>query len=337
MIENQSLTVEETQALFFDEAALIEPARKLYRLNNHSGGRHYYRFTPEGVRFYVSVTTMLQQTMPTSPHLIKWIASMGADEAEAYKEERAGYGSFMHMQFERLLIARTLDLDALDDELKQYCIENRYTGGQYEKWLHEMKKDILGFAQFLIDYSVKPLAIEIMLCSDKYGYAGALDLVCEMLVEEMGFFGEVYKTGAQAGQPKKTKGIVPVRAIVDFKSGRKGFYENHEIQLEAYKQMFEENYPEKPIHRIYNYGPTDWRTAPGYKLCDQTDSKNRQKLEHLCNIAAIEASKREKYITSLTGVIRLDDGYIGDNVEIRTLEEFVTRKTEKINGNNGQN
>lgn len=336
MIENQELSVQEAKAFFFDEKALIEPARKLYRLNNHSGGRHYYRFLPTGeVKFYVSVTTLIQQTMPTPFALVQWIAKMGADEAEAYKEERAGYGTFMHNCFEKLLVDRAINLDEIDEQLFQYCIENRFTTGQYDKWLHELKKDILGFAKFIIDYDVKPLAIEIMLCSDTYGFAGAMDLLCEMTIEEKGFFGEVYKTGPQKGQPKETKSSKRITAIVDFKSGRKGFYEEHEIQLEAYRLMLEENYPDITVDKVYNYGPSEWKTAPGYKLCDQTDSKNRAKLQYLCSIAAIEASKREKHITTLQGVIDLNaNPTLKGNITSHKLEDYVTKRTVKLTASN---
>jgi hypothetical protein len=332
MIETQSLSVSEAKALFFNSDALIISPRQLYRINNHANGRYYYSFKNGVPQFYISVTTLIQATMPTPFELVKWIAGKGLDEAELYKEERGGYGTFMHRLFERLLIDRKIDLDAIDPELLEYCTENNYGRHNYSAWLHEIKRDVLGFAAWMVEYEVEPLAIELMLASDKYGIAGALDLVCNMTIPITGFLGEIYKTGPRKGEPKETAGKKRVRAIVDFKSGRKGFFENHEIQLEAYRLMFEENYPELPIEKLYNYGPSDWKKDPGYKLKDQTDSPNLKKFLHLAKIGFIESQKRERYIKSISGVIDLNDkDYTTEkNVKSYTLEDYVTRKTASL-------
>lgn len=46
-------------------------------------------------------------------------------------------------------------------------------------YAEDLKKDILSFAQFVIDYDVKPLCIEQSLYSSK-GYAGMIDLVANI-------------------------------------------------------------------------------------------------------------------------------------------------------------
>ena len=118
------MTVEEMTAMFFD-GALIEPPYKVWQLNS-KGHRYYYKFDDNGTpEFYPSVTTILSQTMPQSPFLIKWIADKGIDEAERYKAERAAYGTFMHAQFEELIINRVYDLDGLKAKLKDYIDNNK--------------------------------------------------------------------------------------------------------------------------------------------------------------------------------------------------------------------
>lgn len=301
------MTTEEMKAMFFDKDALIEPAYRVYQLNS-AGHRYYYIKEENGSPvFFPSVTTILDQTLPKSPYLIKWMADKGMEEAERYKEERASYGTFMHAQFERLLIERMYNLDTLKDELKSYIEANKLP----ESFIYhadELKKDVLAFAQFVIDYDVKPMAIEIALVHKEKGYAGMIDLPCTLTWK-----GE------------------RIAALVDFKSGRKGFHEDNEIQLHFYMDMWNYNFPNMPISHVFNFSPKDWRTKPTYNFKEQTNSVNAAKMEHLLAIAAIEDSKRNNTFTSVSGSIMLDSKMIdlGNNILTLTLSEVVKSRTEK--------
>lgn len=299
------MTVEEMKAMFFD-GALIEPPYKVWQLNS-KGHRYYYKFDDNGTpKFYPSVTTILSQTMPQSPFLIKWIADKGIDEAERYKAERAAYGTFMHAQFEELIINRVYDLDGLKAKLKEY-IDNNKLPADFIYYADDLKKDVLAFAQFVLDYDVKPLAVEIALVNPVYNYAGMIDLPCTMLT----------KPGSEDY----------INAIVDFKSGRKGFHEEAEIQLHLYKIMWNENFPDVPIERVFNFSPKDWRKKPTYNLKDQTDSPNAQKIPYLLELAAIEDAKRDNTFTAITGAICLDEKPdLNDNVTSLTLAELIKSK-----------
>lgn len=299
------MTVEEMTAMFFD-GALIEPPYKVWQLNS-KGHRYYYKFDDNGTpKFYPSVTTILSQTMPQSPFLIKWIADKGIAEAERYKAERAVYGTFMHAQFEELIINRVYDLDGLKAKLKEY-IDNNKLPADFIYYADDLKKDVLAFAQFVLDYDVKPLAVEIALVNPVYNYAGMIDLPCTMLT----------KPGSEDY----------INAIVDFKSGRKGFHEEAEIQLHLYKMMWNENFPDVPIERVFNFSPKDWRKKPTYNLKDQTDSPNAQKIPYLLELAAIEDAKRDNTFTAVTGAICLDEKPdLNDNVTSLTLAELIKSK-----------
>lgn len=299
------MTVEEMTAMFFD-GALIEPPYKVWQLNS-KGHRYYYKFDDNGTpEFYPSVTTILSQTMPQSPFLIKWIADKGIDEAERYKAERAAYGTFMHAQFEELIINRVYDLDGLKAKLKDY-IDNNKLPADFIYYADDLKKDILAFAQFMLDYDVKPLAVEIALVHPVYNYAGMIDFPCNMLVK-----------------PGSTERI---NAIVDFKSGRKGFYEEAEIQLHLYLMMWNENFPDIPIDRVFNFSPKDWRKKPTYNLKDQTDSPNAKKIPYILGLAAIEDEKRDNTFTAVSGEILLDNKPdLTNNIVSLTLAELVKSK-----------
>lgn len=300
------MTVEETQCMFFDKTALIEPPYKVFQLNS-KGHRYYYRFDENGQpEFFPSVTTILSQTLPKSPFLIEWIASKGMDEAERYKAERAAYGTFMHAQFEELIINRVYNLDDLKEKLKTYIEVNRLPDN-FIYYADDLKKDVLAFAQFVKDYDVRPLAVEIALVHPYYKYAGMIDLPCTML--------------------RKSGGNERINAIVDFKSGRKGFYEEAEIQLHLYKMMWNVTFEEHPITNVFNFSPKDWRKKPSYNLKDQTDSPNAAKIPALLEIAAIEDNKRDNIFTAVSGSISLDEPQdFTDNVISLTLAELIKTK-----------
>lgn len=300
------MTVEEMQCMFFDKTALIEPPYKVFQLNS-KGHRYYYRFDENGQpEFFPSVTTILSQTLPKSPFLIEWIASKGMDEAERYKAERAAYGTFMHAQFEELIINRVYNLDDLKEKLKTYIEVNRLPDN-FIYYADDLKKDVLAFAQFVKDYDVRPLAVEIALVHPYYKYAGMIDLPCTML--------------------RKPGGTERINAIVDFKSGRKDFYEEAEIQLHLYKMMWNVTFEEHPITNVFNFSPKDWRKKPSYNLKDQTDSPNAAKIPALLEIAAIEDDKRDNIFTAVSGSISLDEPQdFTDNVISLTLAELIKTK-----------
>ena len=302
------MTVEEMKSVFFDKTALIEPNYRVYQLNS-KGHRYYYRYDEKGEpEFFPSVTTILSQTLPKSPFLIDWIASKGIEESERIKMERAAYGTFMHAQFEILLIERQYDLDLLKSRLKDY-IDTEHLPADFIYYADDLKRDVLAFAQFVIDYDVRPMAVEIALVHPFKHYAGMIDCPCTM-----------------KASPKSDERIA---AIVDFKSGRKGFYEEMEIQLHLYRDMWNENFPDHPVERLFNFAPKDWRKKPSYLLKEQTDSENAKKIPALLEIAAIEDEKRENTFTSTFGNIDLNSGELTGNIISLSLSDLIKTKMKK--------
>ena len=300
------MTVEEIRAVYFNADALKEPAYRVYQLNS-DGHRYYYRFNEAGEpEFFPSVTTLLKQVMPTPPALLDWMIANGKDGATEKRDLAAAYGTFMHIQFETLVINRRYDFDNVPAVLLGYMERENLPEKVFAEWLPKIRKDVLAFAQFVRDYNVKPLAIEIGLVHPEYHYAGCIDLPCIMT------------------DPKTGKQFI---AIVDFKSGRKGFYEEHELQLHLYREMWNVNYPETPVSRVFNFAPKDWRTKPTYNLKDQTDSVNARKLPYLLALASIEDEKRDNTLTIVRGVLDLDNGKIADNVLTLSLAELIKTKT----------
>lgn len=307
----EDVTVEEIIAQYFDTDALIEPPYRLYRLDN-KGERWYYRIADDGKPvFYLSVTSLCNATLPTSPHLIKWIAEMGQREAKRYAEIKAHYGTLMHELCGRLLIDEVMDLESIDVDVSACKNKHGLTSEDVKGWEDELRKDLLAWAQFIQDRNVSPLAIEVAAIHES-GYAGAIDLVCM-----------IDHKGKDEKEPRR------VRAIIDMKSGKKGFYEAHEIQLHAYKSAWNATFGNMPVERVYNWSPKAWRTSPSYNLKDQTDSSSAKKLQSLVDISAIERGKREKTVLKVGGILYLSKG-ADKNYSVITLDELVNenRQTE---------
>ena len=304
------MTVEEIRSLYFDKTALREPAYRVFQLNS-DGHRYYYRFNDAGEpEFYPSVTTLLKQVMPTPPALLDWMVANGKDGSVEKRDLAAAYGTFMHIQFETLIINRRYDFDNVPAVLLDYMERENLPEKVFSEWCVKIRKDVLAFAQFVRDYNVRPLAVEIGLVHPEFHYAGCVDLPCIMT------------------EPKTAKNFT---AIVDFKSGRKGFYEEHELQLHLYREMWNVNYPDVPVERVFNFSPKDWRgPKPTYNLKDQTESVNAKKLPYLLALATIEDEKRDNTMTIVRGVLDLDNGKIADNILSLSLAELIkTKATEK--------
>lgn len=291
------LSIEEVKALYFDSDALVEPAIRLWRID---GGdfRYYYDITNGEPIFYGSVTSVIGAELQIGKELIEWIAERGIEEAEAERDERADYGTIMHILIAYFLIGKISLQKASIIAFVCEHLHNNYK----QWWIKSLQKDLLSFAQFVNEHNVKPLAIEVTLASRKLGIAGTIDLICKMEFNRK-----------------------IVLAIVDFKSGKKGFHEAHEIQLHAYKQIWEENYPDMPIEYVFNWAPSDWRTKPAYHLKNQTESKKRFKLPHLIAMFKIDGYDKPKKRLFVNGDIQpgID---ISKNFEFIDIEQYVRNK-----------
>lgn len=302
------MTVEEIRSLYFDANTLREPPYRVFQLNT-DGHRYYYRFNESGEpEFYPSVTTLLKQVMPMSPGLLDWIVANGKEGSAEKRDLAAAYGTFMHIQFESLIINRRYDFDNVPAILLSYMERENLPEKVFAEWSMKIRKDVLAFAQFVRDYNVVPLAVEIGLVHPEFHYAGCVDLPCVITDP---------KTGKQ------------YTAIVDFKSGRKGFYEEHELQLHLYREMWNVNFPDLPVARVFNFSPKDWRTKPTYNFKDQTESVNAKKLPYLLALATIEDEKRDNTLTIVRGVLDLDNGKIADNILSLSLSELIKKKASE--------
>ena len=317
-MNTQPIEITQDIAQYFNSAALVESPQRVYRID-HRGMRLYYTFNEaEEITFYFSVTTMLKQVMPTSPFLIEWTANMGVDEAHEYMMFRAAYGTFMHAETAALTLSRRTDLDAMQQRLKDY-IEVENLKPEAFNWYDDLCSDVLAWAQFMIDYDYKPYAIEILLAHPD-GFGGALDDVGSITHEVSGFWGAETKDG----RPKKTKKLITEDAIIDKKSGRKGFYSSAEAQLALYRRSWNYNFQKRQINKIFNWSPKAWTgMTPTYNFKDQTDTIEEQCLDSYIQIAKVKTRFNDiKPFKILGGEVDISEG-VSRNIELIEVSSII--------------
>jgi hypothetical protein len=170
------------------------PTHRVFGRPEIHGDRHYLYGVPnpdrESNRQWLikkplpGVTSVLKKTMPTPPSLIKWMASFpgGYEAAREYTEVAAAKGTIMHGIFADFVNGLIPEFDSIEWheyialKIRKQRADKKYHG----EWQHFMKKAILSLMQWIEDYEVTILLMEVALVSEELGYAGQLDVVCQM-------------------------------------------------------------------------------------------------------------------------------------------------------------
>lgn len=293
------LTFEQVKAQYFDENALEEASEPLFRIDG-GGHRYYYHLISNKPQFYISVTSLIDATLPKGFGFNQWLKNGTAQETDYRRDSRAAYGTLMHIEIGYYIIDGTYDLNAVDELVEDYARQQGYpelaTG-----WKKELAKDIMAFAAFVDERNVEPLVVEIGLASPQMGIAGCIDLVCEL-----DFNGE-----------RK-------RAIVDMKSG--GIWPSHDVQLEAYRRLWGEQYPNKPIDMLFNWTSKDWRKKPSYTLKNQTDRPD--KLDHLISLWNVDNPENcPPDVLSYQGEITRGEDW-SNCYKVESVEDMIKKENE---------
>ena len=259
----------ENVSAFFNK---LEPLGYTLRRVNTNQGRYYV----VDDRMFISVTSLIDMTTKTDEGLVRKMCDTGYNEWMRFLNERATYGTIMHILIADFLNDTFINFGIIDNRIEELFEEHRVEERKRFHFMDDLRKDLLAFAEFAAEYQIVPLCAELPMVSFKYGFAGTLDLICLMDIKEKGFFGEVYKSGANKGAPKETYSVKRVMGIIDFKSGRNGFTDKHADQLTLCRMLVDENYPNlledydvAELH-TFNWAPKDWRTEPTYTLKNQT-------------------------------------------------------------------
>jgi len=175
-----------------------------------------------------------------------------------------------------------------------------------------------------------------MLCSKELNIAGELDVVLEMTVGT-GQNGAILKSDLVIDK----HGVIKVDkrrrvvAIMDWKSGRHGFYPNNEAQLILYRRLWNENFPYMPIELIYNWSPKNWTEEPSYNLKEQSESPEVNNVDHYISIFNNYEMKKTTHVyPNIQGVFKL--GKIEKNITLESFQDRA-RKNYQDNGKDNRN
>lgn len=279
--------IEDLAALFvdleFERATAKIMGEKVVRIES-SGLRHYKRLASGKV--YKSLTSFLGEVMPRNRHLENWRAEMAADlgsrkAADEFVFQTAEYGSGLHIAVAHYCQNLGVDWAAFEAWAFDYLMKSGFKNGTLSVAFAELTKDFASMLQFFHDYQVKVIAVEIpVFLSD--GVATLIDLVVEMNAKE-------YTEKTPEEKRKR------VKAIVNIKSGKKGFFPEHVFQLEGERRMFNETFSDLvgyQIKEVFNLAPADWKESPTYKLKNQTKEIEQGGVVELFNIKLQEAKIR---------------------------------------------
>lgn len=313
------------------EFSTIE-TQQMYRANI-KGSRYYFNKYEDSIQLYPSVTHITDAMITDKYVLIELLDSLGKDKYYEMMRTKACYGTIMHRAVNEYLLSgdnynnREINSERINEIIIEEADKSRIDEYIRRYWLEDMKADVKCMIMFLAEHNVEPLAIEIMGCynDEKYKFAGAIDLICKMDIEVKGFFGEVYKTGEKKGQPKESKRVDRIIAIVDYKSGKKGFYRGHEVQINMYKMIVEQMGVK--VDKCFNVSPNE--TSTNYKMKDQTNVASKNKINGLLQ-AFYEDYKEPSEIKFIPDVLKAETQYIILDIK-EHLYNMILKREEQLN------
>jgi hypothetical protein len=289
--------IESIKAEYIDKDYIREPVYFNYRINS-KGKRFYARvFENNEIVTAPSFSAIKETCSPMPWSLIEWYIKNGKEYCDWFKEHSANYGTYFHMlcgmilRGEKITTTRSFFLDDMRIFFDKKELDYNGCFGWMQKEKRDLRKDLYGFCKWCQDYKVRPLAIEYPVMHPEGLYAGTIDLVCYITLP-------LTKIQIEKGENEKE-----IIIGVDLKSGMKGFYEEHEIQLHAYMPLWNIEYPELQWDRVYNYGCHNFRiplsaNSTFYKFKDQTKSKVAYKWDHW--VSLFHADPENAKITNKT-------------------------------------
>lgn len=323
--------IEQLEPLFLNEEFGSKvgriTAQKVFRVNI-GAGRHYRN---EAGQTFKSITTFLSETMPPNRFLNTWrenkIEELGTVQAaKEFVQSTADYGTGLHIAVADYCRNGFVDWTDFEVFAYEYLMSIGFTNSTLHSAARELVNDFASMLAFIHEYEVKVLAVEIPVFSAD-GFATLIDLVVEMNA-----LNYTEKTPAEKRQR--------IRAIINLKSGKKGFFESHIFQLIGERRAFNETYSSTcgfQIDEVFNLAPNDWRTEPTFKLARQTKPIAERYLEDEFDIYVRLGKKKgilgspTKTFPVFTGITTFGSNPV-DQLRILSYEEFALVRLGALGG-----
>ena len=305
-IKSLSPEIENLRELYLNENFVRSRDCEFRRVDLPGVIRDYIEVERDGkAAIAASVTTIEKKTIPMSFQITDWMFKNQVN----YKwlmEQSANYGTFFHTLCAHLVRGGEIDLDpdALYDRMKTFYNLYREGGFDFEpgfKWYQlqgrNLKTELISFLRFAEDYDITPAAIEYKLMSKKEIGAWCLknkkfaecaecksfSAPCENYLsirQSAGCLDLVVRAkGEETGGEEKT-------CLVDIKSRLNGStFEEDEVQLEGYSEMWNEQNPDCPIDMIFIFQPVIFNSRSRtkyYTFENLTGKQNPRRWANLC-------------------------------------------------------
>ena len=305
----------------FESAAAMLYREKVYRIDVQ-GLRHYVR---ESGRTYKSLTTFLSAVMPKNKPLETWREKMTLDlgsteKMDEWMEIVADYGTALHIAVADYCRNGGVDWSELQDWAYNYLIGAGLKADTLNAAANSLVKDVACLLQFFHEYQVRVIAVELPVFLQS-GVATLIDLVVEM---------NVYNY--EATEEGKRKRVI---AIINLKSGKKGFFKEHALQLTGERLMFNETFGDVlKVEEVYNLAPTEWEERPAFKLKRWTKDIEKKGYERLFE-NYIEQAKIENLLSEPQKTFPTFEGWTkyGDSptaaLTIMPYSEFARNRIEQ--------
>jgi hypothetical protein len=243
------------------------------RRRNHGRGHSYYDADGNKVP---GVTTIIGNGTPKQA-LIEWAGNATAAYAVDHWDELSELPPSQRLK--KLQRARYEDRDAAANRGTQvHELAERLVQGEQVDVPEEIAGHVESYVAFLDDFDVQPIAVEFVVVSYRFGWAGTGDLIADLI---------------DADDPERR-----VRWGLDIKTSRSGIFGEVAWQLVAgyfagADAMITADGEEQPLPEVERYGAVHVR-ADGYDLfpLDEDPQRLLRELRYIHEVAkAVERAK----------------------------------------------
>lgn len=290
------------------------------------GGQRHYIENKQGALPYKSVTTFEKIYHLGDDGLQRWsdgyINDFGLQAKIAYVQGRAAYGTYLHIKTQDLLLGKEIKLTYKDvfAEISDYMYKNKVYL-DIDDLTRTYIEDVAALLRWYEIYEPEVVGLEVPLLADKLMLSGTVDFIVKVHDKK-----NLYTAAAKKAFQVKDQSIAKKLAIIDLKSGRKGFFKAHKYQLNIYKMMWNELVKDqkyKITDQVYNLAPANWKgQEPKFNYTNQNNDWLCSELQHYFRLYKFHLqTERSEQITEISGTY---NGNVSSMIkQVGRVEQFI--------------